>query len=673
MKLTSLRVENFKCIDDCTSFHCDQITCLLGKNEAGKSALLEALYKLNPFEKDKGNFELEEFPRRRVSTYRERKEQKEHANVLTTTWALEAHDRDAVTALYGPEALHVDDKGRSFVAFSKGYDNILKPSVECDDAGVARHYLGTSRLTPDEQAPLREAASVHELIQALEQNTQRGPNHQALLGTLQKTFPASDAATAIGLFLKERLPVFLYFREYDKLPGRVSLQDYKTRKGNNTLEKGHKIFAALLELANSSPEDIETIGKLERLTMELEAVQARLSDEIFEYWSQNMHLAVKFSCDQGRNEEPPPFNAGMVFTTRIWNERHRASVLLDQRSSGFLWFFSFLVWFSQVKKQYGSNIFLLLDEPGLSLHGKAQKDLLRYFNEKLRPFHQVMYSTHSPFSIDTEHVFSIRTVEDVIEKVREGRVETERVLGTKVSQRILSRDPDTLLPLQGICGFDIAQTMFVGPYVLVVEGPSEAGYISWFSQFLHTTGRTGHDIRWAIAPAESASKVSSFVSLFSGRGLKIAALLDYHKEQKRMVEELERSHLLDEGRLLRTTDFTGQAESDIEDLIGWPLYAALVNGALGLPSHLALPATNPGPQQRVAKAVEEQMLHLPPGFPEFDHYQPVRYLRTLTGEQAQALPGFADAAERFEELFKRLNGLIDAPGSSSSVRSEQSR
>jgi hypothetical protein len=215
--------------------------------------------------------------------------------------------------------------------------------------------------------------------------------------------------------------------------------------------------------------------------------------------------------------------------------------------------------------------------------------------------------------------------------------------------------------------------MFVGPYVLVVEGPSEAGYINWFSRFLNTNGRRGHDIRWAIAPAESASKVSSFVSLFSGRGLRIAALLDYHKEQKRMIEELERSHLLDEGRLLKTTDFTSQAESDIEDLVGWPLYAALVNGALGLPPHLALPASNPGPNQRAAKAVEEQLLHLPPGFPEFDHYQPVRYLHTLTTEQAQALPGFAEAATRFEALFKRLNGLIDSTGSSSSLREEQSR
>jgi predicted ATPase len=39
----------------------------------------------------------------------------------------------------------------------------------------------------------------------------------------------------------------------------------------------------------------------------------------------------------------------------------------------------------------------LLDEPGLTLHGKAQADLLRYIEQRLLPDHQVIYSTHSPF------------------------------------------------------------------------------------------------------------------------------------------------------------------------------------------------------------------------------------------------------------------------------------
>ena len=271
-----------------------------------------------------------------------------------------------------------------------------------------------------------------------------------------------------------------------------------------------------------------------------------------------------------------------------------------------------------MQRTYGDNLILLLDEPGLSLHGTAQRDLLRYMNEKLRPLHQVLYSTHSPFLLDSANIFSIRTVEDIVDKDAQNR---ELIRGTKVGQRILSRDADTLLPLQGIAGFDIAQTMFVGPNVLVVEGPSEAGYISWFNRQLARQNRPGLDLRWAVCPAEGANKVGSFVTLFSGRGLRIAALLDYHDGQKGMVDQLEASGLLTDGCLLRTTNFVDQSDADIEDLVGRPMMRQLVNACMGLgPKHM-IPETSTGNQMRVVKEIEDHCRTLPAGFSNFHHYK----------------------------------------------------
>ena len=56
MKLSKLQIENFKCIENSQEFQIDDVTCLMGKNEAGKTALLESLYKLNPVEADKSDF-----------------------------------------------------------------------------------------------------------------------------------------------------------------------------------------------------------------------------------------------------------------------------------------------------------------------------------------------------------------------------------------------------------------------------------------------------------------------------------------------------------------------------------------------------------------------------------------------------------------------------------------
>src|SRR5690606_36906837 len=103
-----------------------------------------------------------------------------------------------------------------------------------------------------------------------------------------------------------------------------------------------------------------------------------------------------------------------------------------------IWFFSFLVWFSQMKANYADKLIVLLDEPGLTLHGKAQKDLLRYIREKLQPEYQVIYTTHSPFMLDIENIFSLRTVEDVVRRrIVDGELK-EDILGTKVGEKILS-------------------------------------------------------------------------------------------------------------------------------------------------------------------------------------------------------------------------------------------
>ena len=56
VKLRNVQVTKYKCVEDSGPWRVDQVTTLVGKNEAGKSAILEALYKLNPVEDDASNF-----------------------------------------------------------------------------------------------------------------------------------------------------------------------------------------------------------------------------------------------------------------------------------------------------------------------------------------------------------------------------------------------------------------------------------------------------------------------------------------------------------------------------------------------------------------------------------------------------------------------------------------
>lgn len=655
MKLIKATVEKYKCVENSGEWQVNQVTCLVGKNEAGKSALLEALHKLKPDDDSQANFVAEDYPRRFALTP-EGKKDLANANVLTTVWTLNEEECAKLNNEFPGLSLTSEDE----IIIEKGYSNSRYWSFSIDEKKLVGALIDNANLNASELAQLKNCETIEDIGKKLDEIENKTEKQTSLHGVILAKYPEYNARKGIAQKIYDFLPTFLYFKEYYKLPGRVAIDDLLARRsepGRYTFE--YKVFDALLNLVGSSADEIAASGRSEELIMKLEAISNRLTGTIFTYWSQNRHLSVRFSFDHALPQEPAPFNTGWIFSTRIWNERHKASVPFEQRSTGFIWFFSFLVWFSDVREIYGDNIMILLDEPGLTLHGKAQKDLLRYINEELRPNYQVIYTTHSPFMIDSENIFDVRTVQDVVKRTIKGEELYEEVLGTKVSDRILSRDPDTLLPLQGVAGFDIAQTMFLGPYVLVVEGPSEYAYIQWFSRALSASGREGLDLRWAIAPAEGATKVSSFVTLFNGRGLKIAVLLDYHEGQKGLVDNLEKSKLLEPDHLLRTTDFTDKGEADIEDLIGWNLYRYLVNKSMNLHPQVEISddVATVG-EQRIVKFVDDKFRTMPPGIEEFDHYRPAAYLLGTSKNEEKNLPGLGDALDRFEALFKKLNGLL---------------
>lgn len=59
VKLVSVHVTNFRSVENSESFTVDQVTCLVGKNEAGKSAVLLALAALNPHDSTPALFDKE--------------------------------------------------------------------------------------------------------------------------------------------------------------------------------------------------------------------------------------------------------------------------------------------------------------------------------------------------------------------------------------------------------------------------------------------------------------------------------------------------------------------------------------------------------------------------------------------------------------------------------------
>jgi len=618
----------------------------VGKNESGKSATLQALYRLKPVEKEQEEFDdLQEYPRKNLTDYEDIKDENP-ANVLTTNWEIEEKDEKALQEKFGLSPLKT-----KIVTVLKGYDNKRYCTVEVDEQKILNHYL---KQFNSESGEITEGTKVHtlaELISELENIKTPTEEQTKTLAIINQNIPEGKLSQAVNNFLENLLPTFVYFADYQKMAGKVAFSQLNQHIGANQLTFSEKIFLALLDLAGTTPKEIQELGKLEHLIAKLEGVSNKLTQEIFDYWSQNEYLRVNFRYESARPEDPPPFNNGYIFMTRIENTRHQVSVSFEERSSGFVWFFSFLAWFSQVKKNYGSNLLILLDEPGLSLHAKAQADLLRYINEKLKPHFQVIYSTHSPFMVDSENILAVRTVEDV--------VKNKQPLGTKVGDKVLSTDFDTLFPLQAALGYEITQTLFVGKHTLLVEGPSDLLYLKWFSRELKLLERVCLDSRWVIAPSGGIDKIGSFVTLFGGNKLHVAVFTDFHEGDKKKLRTLRESEILRKGHVFSAEVYAEQEEADIEDMIGRASYVLLVNECYELGSDKKLPDKKSlKAPKRVVAEVEDHFRTLPPNVSEFDHYSPAAYLVENLSTIKNKLPDIEEALNRFEKLFKELNALL---------------
>ena len=102
MILDSVRVQNFKCVVDSTKFKVDEkVTYLVGKNESGKTSLLQAICKLNPIDPAAGDFGILEYPRSRMVAYQQRAKTQPD-DILTTTWSLSEEDIADLEEILGP-------------------------------------------------------------------------------------------------------------------------------------------------------------------------------------------------------------------------------------------------------------------------------------------------------------------------------------------------------------------------------------------------------------------------------------------------------------------------------------------------------------------------------------------------------------------------------------------
>ena len=652
MRLVKAQVTDFQSIRDSTEFEVGDVTCLVGKNEAGKTALLKAIYRLNPINASDADFDVvSDYPRATAANYQADVDdgERDHAVIVRATFELEDHDVAAIAERYGDECVANDSPT---FTLCKDYSNTVTISdLDVDEDAALGHLTSNTDLPSSVASALSERDSLEAMIEHLDELEESSESTNNLRHELSQIDDRGFETHVYEEILQTRVPQFLYFDEYYQLTGQDNIEALQERVRDGQLKDSDRPLLGLIELARLNLDTLTDPRRTEALVSKLEAAEAVLSSKVLTYWSQNQHLRLQFDVRQALPEDPVGMTSGMNIWGRVKDTKHSVTTLLGSRSRGFVWFFSFLAWYSKVRRE-NDNLILLLDEPGLSLHAKAQGDLLGYFDAELAPHHQVLYTTHSPFMVDPSKFNRVRIVQDLsIEKDSETlRPDQE---GTKVTTDVLEATEDSLFPLQAALGWEIHQTLFIGPNCLVVEGVSDLLYIRAISELLQSRGRESLSADWTVTPVGGFDKVSTFVALIGAQsGIRLATLVDYHRRHEQEIQNLFKRKLMKKSNVLTFADFVDGNEADVEDMFTSSFYLKLVSKEFDASIKVGdLPAHG----DRILPRLEEYLETNPlPGAARFNHYRPARYMM----ENLQGLTVPDQTLDRFENAFRALNQLL---------------
>lgn len=347
------------------------------------------------------------------------------------------------------------------ISIARAYSGDVRYEIEIDESAAVKHSISSSSLSKSEKAELFLAQNYDELddlllerIDNLDEGSDEFKAFSDLRENVSELVYKEHIQEKVFNKIWEFLPEFIYFSNYSILPGDISLDivEGKLPKSGFTSEQIDTV-KSLLKLANANIETLRS-SDFEEMTTEIESVSANLSEQVFEYWHQNDSLSVSAVINPvAITDEHGTQRIEKRLSLRIRDDSRKSySCSFEDRSTGFKWFFSFFAAFGCYSDQKRTAI-VLLDEPALSLHGKAQADFLSFINDRLAPYVQVIYTTHSPFMVETNKSHRIRLVED-----RGGEV------GVSISDQSLAVEAssDTVFPLQAALGYDIAQSMFIG-------------------------------------------------------------------------------------------------------------------------------------------------------------------------------------------------------------------
>ena len=590
MRLRKFRVRAYRCIHDSGEITVGDLAAFVGRNESGKTTILQALTLLN---RDEIVSELDLCDEMN-------EELKEEMRLVEGEFNLNQHEisiiREKFPGLpeikkiklfrtnqnprvqYGFEDIELsEDSSRglnSWENFSrqifgfldtipnhlriqidtKFFEEDVPKNQETFDSGMAEFSNQFHVIAIQEPKVIEEWEKIYE-----------SPGNQ-----FSNLLSGESEKSALQNFIAAELhPRFVYFSDYKKIYGNINLNEYlREERGERAdsiefVEEFDKAETVrnLFYLAELDMIELDKVKESPSKCIKLlNAASNRLTRKLNPAWKGDpIHVDLRYS----------PGNIMSVVISDVHKDGTITNTgLLNRRAEGFKWTFSFIVNFAaETQRAELKEAILLLDEPARNLHPTQQmgiSDLLK----NLAGSNQVLYATHSPFMIFDYTPGNLLVVE----------LDKRKHL-SKIFYDYWNADDKTLTPiLYGLCRGQVESIVDreIGTNsrpIIIVETMSDAMYLNAFDKFLQDPNISMNPLN--VIAAYNKNSVLPLAIFYRNHGYRTFVLLDNSEESKQISSQL----VSNEFSSVQTIFFEreGKKLESIEDYIALEDYLYPVN------------------------------------------------------------------------------------------------
>jgi len=671
VRLRKFRARAYRCIHDSGEIRVGDLAAFVGRNESGKTTILQALTLLNRDQEvseldlcdemtdelkqeirlAEGEFELnhneiklikETFPSipdiKKIKIFRSNKNpipQYDFGDIEIS--------EDENSGLNSWENFR-----EKFLSFLDTIPNHVK--IKLDTRFFEGQAPETEEMFRNEMAEFGNNLQVQaaDETQVIEEwnniSEETDSNFQSLLvGTTEKM--------ALENFIDSNLhPRFVYFSDYKKIIGNVNLNEYRKEETGPSIEFSEEEYDKadtvdnLFYLAELDIEELEEAkNSPSQLIKLLNVCSKRLTEKLNPAWKGDpIHVELRLN----------PNNVMSVVISDVHKDGTVTNTgLLNRRAEGFKWTFSFIVNFAaETQRAELKEAILLLDEPARNLHPTQQRgisDLLK----SLAGSNQVLYATHSPYMIFDYAPGNLLVVE----------LDKKKHL-SRIYYDYWNADDLTLTPILYGLSRGLVESIldrqigYNSRPVIVVETISDTMYLNAFDKFLEDPNISMNPLN--IVAAYNKNSVLPLSIFYRNHGYNTFVLLDNTEESKEISAQL----IANEFSKTQTIFFEEKAKSlqSIEDymIIEDYLYAVNQTYAIKLRKEGYVNLTEQDIQSRNKSGIVESLHsiweeHKEDGWEEFDSEEVARYIcEKIAIKEANFL------SDKTKDKFRSLYRLI---------------